>query len=134
MVKQTVTFEDYNGVTRSKDLYFNLNKMEVANLQLREDETYADKLKRVAESNNASLILETLKEFIHISYGEKSDDGVFFIKKRDGHLLVEDFEQSPAYEALIMLLLDDPEKASSFLTNVLPKIPEGTKIPAPSAT
>ena len=35
MIKKTVKYEDFNGVERSEDLYFNLTKTELQNLNFR---------------------------------------------------------------------------------------------------
>ena len=121
MLKKTVTYEDYDGNTRTEDLYFFLSKSELMQLELSEPGGLSKKLERITKTNDGKEIIDVFKDIIRMSYGEKSEDGRVFIKKRNGMPIFEEFEQTPAYDALFTELLLDPDKASAFINGILPK-------------
>lgn len=128
MVKQTVNYTDYNGEATEEVLYFNLNKAELMNMSIRENEglsAYLNDLYTVDKDGKKKVdpkkIVECIDQFIIAAYGEKSEDGKYFLKKdANGNRLVDKFMQSEAYSALFMDLVTDPEKATTFLTGLMP--------------
>ena len=66
-------------------------------------------------------IMKIFKEIILKAYGEKSEDGRTFIKKRNGVRLAEEFEQTQAFDALFTDLLLNPDKAAAFINGIMPK-------------
>lgn len=121
MLKKTITYEDFDGKTRTEDCYFNLSKAELMEMELSTPGGLAKKLESVTKSQDGAEITRIFKEIILISYGEKSDDGRTFIKKRNGVRLAEEFEQSEAYNQLFTELLLDPDKAAAFVNGIMPK-------------
>lgn len=55
-----------------------------------------------------------------MSYGEKSDDGKYFLKKKNGVRLAEMFEQTEAYSTLFMKLATDDKAAARFINGIIP--------------
>lgn len=121
MLKKTITYEDYDGYTRTEDLYFFLSKSELMQLELSEPGGLSKKLERITNANDGKEIIGIFKELILMAYGEKSDDGRSFIKKRNGVRLAEEFEQTEAYNQLFAELLLDPDKAAAFINGIMPK-------------
>ena len=121
MLKKTITYEDYDGNTRTEDLYFFLSKAELMEMELTTPGGLANKLESVTKSQNGAEITRIFKDIILKSYGEKSDDGRSFIKKRNGVQLSEEFEQTEAYNQLFTELLLDPDKAAAFINGIMPK-------------
>lgn len=121
MLKKTITYEDYDGNTRTEDLYFFLSKAELMEMELSTPGGLAKKLESITKAQDGAEITKVFKEIILKSYGEKSDDGRAFIKKRNGVRLAEEFEQTEAYNQLFTELLLDPEKASAFINGIMPK-------------
>lgn len=121
MLKKTITYEDYDGNTRTEDLYFFLSKSELMEMELSTPGGLAKKLESITKAQNGAEITRVFKEIILNSYGEKSDDGRSFIKKKNGVRIAEEFEQTPAYDALFTELLLDPDKAAAFINGIMPK-------------
>ncbi len=65
-----------------------------------------------------SKIYVLFKMLIVNSYGRRSQDGANFIKKEEW---TEEFLNSPAYEALFMWLMTDPDNATAFYDGILPQ-------------
>ena len=118
MIKQEVTYVDYNGNKTVEDLYFNLTKAELIELDALMEGGMEGELLRIINSDNNLLILETFKQIIAKAYGRKSEDGRRFIKDEAE---TKAFLSSEAYSALIMLFFEDADAASNFFKNVMPK-------------
>ena len=121
MLKKTVTYEDYDGNTRTEDLYFFISKAELMEMELTTPGGFANKLEKVSKAQDGAEIMKIFKEIILKAYGEKSDDGRSFVKKRNGVNLSEAFEQTEAYNQLYTDLLMNPDKASAFINGIMPK-------------
>lgn len=119
MVKKTITYKDYNGTQRTETFYFNLNKAELAKMQLSEKGGLAARLTRILDMNDVPALTKFFEELIERSYGVKSDDGRRFIKSRE---LYEEFEQTEAYSQLFMELAQDENEAAAFVNGVMSSI------------
>lgn len=117
MLKKTITYTDFNGVERTEDFYFSLNKAEIFELQATTEGGFTDRIQKAVDSKDTVAIMRIFKEMILRSVGKKSDDGKRFVKNRD---IADEFEQSPAYEILFMELATDPESAKVFMEGVMP--------------
>lgn len=127
MLVKTIEFEDYNGVKRTEDFYFNLSKADIIEMELGVDGGLDTKIKRLTQTMNGPEIMKLFKEVIFKAYGVKSDDGRRLIKSEQ---LSTEFSQTEAYSELLMELLSDPEAAASFIKAIIPKVPNQA-IPAP---
>ena len=58
MIKWPVKYEDFNGVERSEDLFFNLTKTELHNMNFRHHGTYAEQLQGIVDSKDVKKITE----------------------------------------------------------------------------
>ena len=121
MLKKTVKYEDFDGNTREETLYFFISKTELTEMELKTPGGFAKKLEGISKSENGAEIMETFKDIILAAYGEKSEDGRSFIKKRNGVRLADEFEQSFAFDALFSELITNPDKASAFINGIMPK-------------
>lgn len=119
MIKWPITYTDYNGETRTEDFYFNLNKAEIMDMNLRANGSYGEYLQRIVEVRDHKKIAEEYKRLILKSYGEKSVDGKRFIKSDE---LAEAFSQTEAYSELYMQLATEAGAAQKFIEGVLPKV------------
>lgn len=139
MLKHSITYIDYDGNERTEDLFFNLSKAELTELELSEIGGYDKFLERVVAAQDSKQIYSIFKEIVLSAYGEKSLDGKRFIKKKlvDGQTirLRDEFEQTEAFSEFMMYLLQDENAAAEFANKVVPaEISEQStsKIPAPS--
>ena len=128
MLKETITYEDFNGNQITEDFYFNLTKAEVIEMEFSENESLSKKLNDIIESLDRKQIIETFKEIILSSYGVKSEDGKRFIKNDE---LREAFAQSNAFSELFMKLSTEVDAAAAFVTAVIPSMPAITETKQP---
>ena len=124
MLREKVTYEDFNGEEITETLEFNLSKTELTEMNLAQDGGLEKFIDRIVEEKDQLKIYNLFKEIILKAYGKRSDDGKSFIKKdENGRLLSEGFEQTAAFDAFIMDLLssENAEKATNFIIGVVPK-------------
>ena len=133
MFKKTFTYTDYNGIERTEDHYFNLNKAELIEMEMITEGGYTEMLQRIVKASNMPVLFKTFKEFIFKSYGEKSADGKRFnkIDPVTGRPLVEAFAETEAYAQLMEQLTTDAKFAADFCNAVItgsttPNIPANT--------
>ena len=117
MLKKTIKYTDYNGVERTEDFYFNLNKAEIMEMQLTTVGGLDAYLKKILSAQDVPTLMGIFKDLILKSYGVKSDDGRRFIKNEK---LREEFEQTEAYSILYMELSTDAESAAAFVNGIIP--------------
>ena len=75
MLKLTRTYNDYNGVSRTEDFYFNLTQAEVTELELSVDGGLVEMINRIVAAQDGKQIIAIFKDIILRAYGEKSPDG-----------------------------------------------------------
>lgn len=119
MLKETIEYKDYNGVTRKEDFYFNLTEAEVIEMVALSKEDLAEKLKKIVAANDGDEIMRTFKDIMLRAYGEKSEDGKRFVKG-ENFALAKAFTETPAYNIIFMRLVTDPDYAASFINGVIP--------------
>lgn len=131
MLKQTITYEDYDGNTRTEDFYFNLTKAEVMEMEMSTDGGLEKMINKIIQTNDSKRIIETFKDIILRAYGEKSPDGRRFIKNQE---LRDAFSQTEAYSQLFMDLATNADKAAEFINGIVPKIetPASNVTPMPA--
>lgn len=118
MIKKTITYTDYNDNTVTSDFYFNLNKVELTELEVSIPEGLSEHIKKVIDTKDAKAMIALYKMLILKSYGQKEKDGNRFIKSNDATIA---FEQSPAFEELFMELIQNEKAAEEFMKGILPK-------------
>jgi len=127
MLKETVQYEDYNGVNRTETLYFNINQSELMeNLSLSDDlekiQASLEGPERQLTTDEVQQILNLVKRMMRLAYGIRSEDGLSFDKDDEGENKIwRQFKNSAVYDAFIMSLFQNPEKAFEFLVNCMPK-------------
>ena len=117
MLKKTMTYTDFNGVTRTEDFYFNLTKAEVAEMQMSTAGGYSEMIHKIIAAQDAPSLIKIFKELLLKTYGEKSPDGRRFIKSEE---LSTAFSQTEAYSMLFMEFATDADSASKFINGILP--------------
>ena len=123
MLKKTVKFEDFDGNEIVRDFYFNLSKPEMIKLQASVPGGLDKYLQKIGNTGDIQGIADFIRKIIVEAYGEKGEDGISFIKVKNGIKLGEQFEQTLAYEALFMELISGDNNAQAFtdfLTGVIP--------------
>lgn len=121
MLKETITYIDYNGVERTQDFYFNLTEAEILELEMGTTGGFVEMLNTIVAAKDAPTIIDTFKKIILKAYGEKAPDGIHFLKEDDnGRLLANKFKQTEAYSKLFMKLATDADAASKFVNGIVP--------------
>lgn len=117
MLKLPITYTNFNGEELTEDFYFNLTTAELAEMELGANGTFQEKLQSVIDSNDGQLIIDTFKDLVNRTYGEKSDDGKRFVKDKS---LSAAFEFTAAYDIFFMRLVTDAGFAADFVNSVMP--------------
>lgn len=124
MRKETITYTDYNNVTRTEDFFFNLNEAELTALQYGVDGGMKEMLERIVKSNDNKQIMACFHDLIAKSYGEKSPDGRRFVKSTE---LSEAFMQTEAYNELMLRFMTDANYSAEFINDVLADVTKRTE-------
>lgn len=117
MLVKTITYEDYNGTTRTEEFRFNLLKSELTRLELGTTGGMQAALKKMIDAQDNEEIMKTFEKLILMSYGVKSVDGKRFEKSEE---ISKAFAQTPAYDQLFMELITDEAKAAAFINGIMP--------------
>lgn len=120
MIEKVIKYEDFNGVEREEKFYFHISKAEMSRKEFTTQGGYAGYLERIVKEKDSTELYKIFEEIIGLAYGEKSDDGRRLIKERNGESLFKQFQETPAYDELIMELFD-AEKAAEFMKGIFPK-------------
>jgi hypothetical protein len=116
MIKKTVTFEDFEGVTVTEDLYFNISEEEVINMHT---SGLANMLQELVKPDApVQGKLDMMKKIIGMAYGERID-GRHFVKSDERREL---FFSSLAYDAFFHGLLEGGiPGVVEFILGMVPK-------------
>lgn len=121
MLKKTIAYTDYNGVTREEDFYFNLNEAEIMEMELSTSGGLAEMITRIVAAKDAPAIVKVFKDLVLKAYGERSLDGKHFLKEdENGRRLSDKFKQTEAYSILFMELATDADAAAKFVNGIVP--------------
>lgn len=117
MLKKTVKYVDYDGREREDDLYFNLNKAEITEMQMSTQGGFAEYIQKIVKAQDEATLIALFKDLILKAYGEKSADGKHFKKSEE---LRDEFMSSAAFPELFMELATDADSASKFINGIIP--------------
>lgn len=126
MLKETMTYTDFNGVERTEDFYFNLTKAEVFELEMSANGGLTNLMQKIVSEQDGSKIVEYFKMVILKAYGEKSLDGKYFNKSPE---ISDRFAHTQAYSDLFTRLATDADAAAKFFNAI---IPVGGQVEAPA--
>ena len=116
MIKETITFTDYNGNERTRDYYFNLNKAEIMKMEMSTSGGLAERIQSVVDAQDQPAIIQIFEDLIQKSYGVKTPDGGFVKRKED----LDAFVATEAYSELFMKLATDADAAAKFINGIVP--------------
>lgn len=117
MIKERITYTDYNGNERTEDFWFNITQAEATEMEMSVDGGISNMLRRIIDSNDTPSIIKTFKELILKAYGEKTPDGKRFMKSEE---ISRAFSETEAYSVLFMKLATNAEAAAAFVNGILP--------------
>ena len=118
MIKETISYEDIDGNSKTMDAYFHLTMREMRQLL---KEGIQEKLEAVT-SGKASPedTFDLIDMLIKASYGKRIEDNgeARFVKNPE---TTEIFMESDAYDSLLSKLMSDDKFATRFFTGLVPK-------------
>lgn len=124
MLKETMTYFDFDGNERTENFYFNLTKAECMEMELGTTGGLENMITRIIEAKDRAQIVETFKNIILKAYGEKSADGKHFFKSPE---ISAKFAATEAYSDLFMKLASNADEATRFVNGIIPQVPEDMK-------
>ncbi len=118
MLKKTIKYTDYNGIERTEDFWFNLNKAEIMEMEMGITGGLTTMINKIIQTQDTPKLVKLFKDLILKAYGEKSADGKRFIKSEE---LSNEFSQTEAYSELYMELSTSDTAASDFIMGIVPQ-------------
>lgn len=120
MLKQTVTYTDFNGNEQTEDFYFNFTRLELIEMEssTEDGKTLSETLLAMVDEKDMMKIALTMKDILIAAYGEKSEDGKRFIKTPE---IKQAFAESPAFDELYFEIATNADKAADFINGVIPQ-------------
>ena len=120
MLKKIIKYTDYEGQERTEPFYFNLTKIEVTEMDIMYEGGLVKTLEKISQTPDIKKVYEIIKEIVLSAYGEKSLDGKKFVKNKD---IRDGFSQTEAYSELMMELLSDANMLTTFISGIIPNVP-----------
>lgn len=117
MLKESITYIDFNGLERTEEFRFNLTKTELTRMETSKSGSLSALLTKIVNAKDMPDILEAIEMLILKSYGEVSADGKRFDKSDK---LSEDFSHTAAYDALFEKMITDDQYAYNFILGIMP--------------
>lgn len=117
MLTKKITFKTLDGTSVTRDFYFHLSKIDLAEMDILTPGGYAKKLQEITETSEAHKVYPILKEIILASVGRRSDNGEEFERTE---AIRNAFVQSNAYEVFIFDLLGNATNAAEFMNGIIP--------------
>lgn len=118
MYCKEMTYEDFEGNMRTEKFYFNLTEAELIQMETSVEGGYNARVQAMVDADNRNQLIKIVKDFLDLSYGEKSPDGKYFTKNAT---ITERFQSTQAYSDMYMLLATDDNEAQKFINGIVPK-------------
>ena len=117
MYKKVIEYKDYDENPRKETHYFNLDESEIMEKEWSTNGGLTNLLKGLIEKQDQAKLVGFYKELILMSYGEKSNDGKYFMKSPE---ITDAFVHTRAFSALYMELATNEEEALKFINGIIP--------------
>ena len=120
MLKKRVKYEGFDGEIIEEDLYFNLTRMDLIELNDRyESKDMAAYMDKIVKEKNIKELYKVLKDIVLMAYGVKSEDGKRFVKNQ---IVKDEFSESLAFSQLIEDFHETDTAMSDFVTGITNQI------------
>lgn len=118
MIKQHVSYEDYDGNKVEKDLWFHLNKSDLAKMSLGFDNGLIDGLTELQQKGDKKAVAEFIDNLLVNAYGIRKPGSDVFLKTAE---IKEDFQYSLAHDEILMMLLGgEDDEIINFIVGIMP--------------
>jgi hypothetical protein len=119
VIKQTITYTDFDDVEQTEDHYFHLSKSELIEMELAQEGGMANMLETIVKSGDSRKIIESFRDIISKAYGQRVEgSGTKFYKSET---ISKQFMESLAFDAFFTELLTNAQTAITFVNGVIPK-------------
>jgi hypothetical protein len=118
MIKKDITFDNLDGESITRSFWFNLNKAELAKLQLEHEGGYEGYVQEALKAEDTKKIIALFDELLSKAYGIRDQDGVTFRKNPEYWAA---FMESDAYSELFVDLLTHPKETGIFFAGIVPR-------------
>lgn len=119
MFSDKITYVDFDGNTVTEEVFFNISKMEMLQLDADHSGKYGEYLQKIADTEDMKQLLDAFKNIVKMSYGVKSEDGKRFVKSEEEF---KKFEESPVYDEFMMKLMSNEDYALKFILGAMPSV------------
>ena len=118
MIKQHVSYEDYDGNKVEKDLWFHLNKSDLAKMSLGFDNGLIKGLTELQQKGDKKAVAEFIDNLLVNAYGVRKPGSDVFLKTPE---IKEDFQYSLAHDEILMMLLGgEDDEIINFIVGIMP--------------
>lgn len=119
MLAKKIKYVDYNGDDQERTFLFNLNRAEIAEMEMTTPGGLVNHINKITDAQNLPELTALFKTLILKSYGEKSSDGQRFVKSEE---LSTEFSETEAYSELFVELISNADAAANFVNGIVPTI------------
>ena len=117
MLKKKVKFEDFNGNEQEVEIHFNLTKTELSNFYAQFEGGFDQYFAEAVRRGDLETVSMLMLNFIHMSYGQKSPDGLRFVKTEED---LFNFKQSAVYDEVCSTVMKDVDSFLDFVYAIVP--------------
>ena len=117
MIKYNVNYQDWNGNDRTDVCRFNINEVELRQLNAKYGGNLDTYFARIHQEQNEKAMMDFVLEIMRLSYGVMDDDGVHF---RKSEKIWEDWVSSPSFDKFFMDTMSSDVESAKFIRGVLP--------------
>ena len=118
MIKHHVSYEDFDGNKVEKDLWFHLNKSDLAKMSLGFDGGLIDGLTELQKKGDKKAVAEFIDNLLVNAYGVRKPGSDVFLKTPE---IREDFQYSIAHDEVLMMLLGgEDDEIINFIVGIMP--------------
>lgn len=118
MIKQHVSYEDYEGNQVEKDLWFHLNKSDLAKMSLGFDGGLIDGLTELQNKGDKKAVAEFIDNLLVNAYGVRKPGSDVFLKTPE---IQQEFQYSLAHDEILMMLLGgEDDEIINFIVGIMP--------------
>ena len=117
MIKYNVNYKDWNGNERTDVCRFNINEVELRQLNAKYGGNLDTYFARIYQEKDEKAMMDFVLEVMRLAYGVMDDDGVHF---RKSEKIWEDWVSSPSFEKFFVDTMASDVESGKFIKGVLP--------------
>lgn len=120
MISKTVNYVDAAGNAVSEELWFNLTKAEITEMEYSVKGGLSAMIQKISSTKDPRQIIAIVKDLVLRAYGEQYTDSkgiVRFMKNQD---LRDAFSATEAYSTLFMSFVENVDEFNDFIIGIMP--------------